>query len=300
MKMRRYVTTFSLLIAAYLSAVKSADYKSKLDDILSSGVSNKVYPAVAAMAATPSFEYSSVFGSYKFLDDVYSDDDIRNDIVKLDAIFDIASVSKVIGGTTAVALLYQRGYLNLDTLVTDILGIDFANGGKENITIRNCLLHNAGFKADPEPWYWEEEFGCPNTNDEFPSEDFSCLEKIYTSFMSEQLAAPVGEVFKYSDLSFITLSLVVGTIVQREALLSSDDLHIICATSQDQSEMASLLCAYEGFVRVNVFEFNFIANERLMPTAQFTLPEVSLSLNIFLPSFFSLSFVIIILISTFI
>lgn len=43
-------------------------------------------------------------------------------------------------------LLYQKGLLDLDAHVASasLLGELFAEEGKENITIRNLLLHNAG------------------------------------------------------------------------------------------------------------------------------------------------------------
>ena len=34
-----------------------------------------------------------------------------------------------------------------------LLGPDFENNGKENITVKNLLLHNAGFPPDPKPSY---------------------------------------------------------------------------------------------------------------------------------------------------
>ena len=35
----------------------------------------------------------------------------------------------------------------------ELLGPDFARNGKEAITVRNLLLHNAGFPPDPKPNY---------------------------------------------------------------------------------------------------------------------------------------------------
>ena len=34
-----------------------------------------------------------------------------------------------------------------------LLGEEFTANGKENITVRNLLLHNAGFPSDPIPNY---------------------------------------------------------------------------------------------------------------------------------------------------
>ena len=44
-----------------------------------------------------------------------------------------------------------------DMRVSDsrLLGPEFSRNGKENITVRNLLLHNAGFPPDPNPNYCE-------------------------------------------------------------------------------------------------------------------------------------------------
>lgn len=78
--------------------------------------------------------------------------------VSLDTMYDLASMTKIIATTTAVAVLYERGYLNLSSKIRDFLGTG-ADGAPlaafPNVTVRNCLLHNAGFPPDPTPFnYW--------------------------------------------------------------------------------------------------------------------------------------------------
>ena len=60
--------------------------------------------------------------------------------MRLDTRFDLASLTKVVATTSAVALLYQWGDLTLDTPATQILGPGFAQGGKGAITVRHLLL----------------------------------------------------------------------------------------------------------------------------------------------------------------
>ena len=256
------------------------DFKLSLDKILLSGIETDVYPGTAALVGTldDSFSYKGSFGSYKWVathDNV--DDDVENRRTAIDTRFDLASVSKVVAGTTAVALLYERGYIELDTLVQDILGPEFAQGGKENITIRNCLLHNAGFAPDPSPMYWDAAFGCPNTlTQEYPEEDFSCLSLIWSSLFAEEVVTEPGTVFKYSDLSFITLASVVGTVVKDNSLVSIENLLSDCVDVDTGSKMQSLLCYYEGFVRTEIFEFQPYApdsDEKLMPSTSFIVPD---------------------------
>jgi CubicO group peptidase (beta-lactamase class C family) len=52
-------------------------------------------------------------------------------------VFDIASVSKVVATTTAAAILYERGILDLDANIP----------GRDDLTVRNLLTHTAGLPA---------------------------------------------------------------------------------------------------------------------------------------------------------
>lgn len=61
--------------------------------------------------------------------------------------YDIASLSKVFGVTAAAMRLYDLGLYSLDDTVSTYIP-EFNNTGKENVTIRNLLLHNSGLQAD--------------------------------------------------------------------------------------------------------------------------------------------------------
>ncbi|MDB4948981.1 MAG: beta-lactamase [Gemmatimonadetes bacterium] len=58
-------------------------------------------------------------------------------------LYDLASLSKVVGTTTAAMLLVEDGKLSLDDLVTDYLP-EFTGGGRERVTVRMLLTHTAG------------------------------------------------------------------------------------------------------------------------------------------------------------
>ena len=81
-------------------------------------------------------------------------------------LWDVASLTKVVATTTAVAMLYDSGDLNLSTPLASphLLGPTFAAGDaqKLNVTVHHCLTHSAGFAPDPEPNFWDPHFGCPN------------------------------------------------------------------------------------------------------------------------------------------
>jgi CubicO group peptidase (beta-lactamase class C family) len=61
-------------------------------------------------------------------------------------VYDLASLSKVVGTTTAVMLLYEDGLIRLDDPVSSYLP-EFSGGGKERVTIRDLLAHTSGLPA---------------------------------------------------------------------------------------------------------------------------------------------------------
>ena len=61
------------------------------------------------------------------------------------SIFDLASLTKVVGTTSAVVILAQRGLISLDDLVIDHLPWwDDGDPAKSRVTIRQLLVHRAG------------------------------------------------------------------------------------------------------------------------------------------------------------
>ena len=190
-------------------------------------------------------------------------------IVTRETSFDMASCSKVMGTTTATAMLYQQGYLGLDDYVSssNLLGAGFASQGKGNITIRNLLLHNAGFPPDPSPGYSSHSFGCPETAQYHPGQQYSCDKMILDNLLYNQtIVTPPGEKFVYSDLSMITLMFVVGRVVQRHALVAS--MVAPCLDSEN------IVCQFHAFVLSNIFQPLSMDNTSYVPTnAEYCVPQ---------------------------
>ena len=66
-------------------------------------------------------------------------------------IYDLASLTKVIGTTTAVMILFDEGKLHLEDHVSKFIP-EFSGGGKENITLRMLLEHRSGLPAGRDLW----------------------------------------------------------------------------------------------------------------------------------------------------
>jgi CubicO group peptidase (beta-lactamase class C family) len=66
-------------------------------------------------------------------------------------IYDLASLTKVVGTTTAVMVLYDQGQIGLDDPVSKYIP-EFTGGGKEAVTVRHLLTHRSGLPAGRDLW----------------------------------------------------------------------------------------------------------------------------------------------------
>ncbi|MCB0744050.1 MAG: serine hydrolase [Ignavibacteriae bacterium] len=165
---------------------KSLDFTT-VDRMMEQAVADSVFPGAALLFGTDKqILYSKGFGHFTY--------DKNSLETKTNSIFDLASVSKVVGTTSAAMILVQEGKLNLDQKVITYLPA-FNNNGKENITIRNLLLHNSGLA--PFKKYYDE---------------FTNADEVINDIMNLPLNNPPGEKFVYSDLGMITLQKVIEEI----------------------------------------------------------------------------------------
>lgn len=117
----------------------------------------------------------------------------RLEIMTLDTIFDLASLTKVLGTTPSLMKLVERGSLRLDQSVVSILP-EFKGNGKESITVRQLMTHTSGLAP-----------GIPK--DQAPGNYAEGMSWIYHC----QLQAVPDTVIIYSDLNYHLL----GEILQR-------------------------------------------------------------------------------------
>lgn len=253
----------------------------KLTNILRDGIKNKYYPGVAAIAGNAdNILYNNNLGYYTYIDDEMNEHDLNSvHPISKDTFFDIASVSKVIATTSAVALLVQNGYINVDDYVYKYMDdIEFKSHNKDLITVKHLLTHSSGLNGDPSPWYWEIEFPCPNTKDVYPQQDTSCVEIIYNNLLNSTLTAEPGTTYIYSDIGFLILQYMIGTVVKNEHLIEEasesfrkcpyyTQTSIYHAETDKQSRdhdytvhmsamnHIDLICYFEAYVRSEIFNF---------------------------------------------
>ncbi len=111
----------------------------------------------------------------------------------LDTVFDMASLTKAVATTSSVMVLVDRGQIGLDEPAASYLP-ELLRGNRASVTVRQLLLHTAGFVAD-------------DPLSDYAGGHDAAWEKIVTS------APPFhpGDRFIYSDVGFI----VLGELVRR-------------------------------------------------------------------------------------
>ncbi len=111
----------------------------ELDGIVRRGLEERRYPgAVLIVGRGYRTMYARAFGRHTY--------DEGSPPMRMDTIFDLASVSKVAGGTPAALTLVEDGTLRLDDRVQDHL-FGFGVKGKHDVTMRDLLTHVSGLKA---------------------------------------------------------------------------------------------------------------------------------------------------------
>ena len=109
-------------------------------------------------------------------------------------IYDLASLSKVVGTTTAIMVLFDEGRVALDAPVVRYLP-EFAGGYKDSVTVRQLLEHRSGLPAGRDLWR------LAHTPDEARQ-----------IVLETPLVCRPGDCYIYSDLGADVLGLIVESV----------------------------------------------------------------------------------------
>jgi CubicO group peptidase (beta-lactamase class C family) len=110
------------------------------------------------------------------------------------SIYDLASLTKVVGTTTAAMVLYDAGRLDLEAPVSTYLPA-FSGGWKDSVTVRHLLTHRSGLPAGRDLWR------IARTPDEARA-----------AVLSTNLECKPGQCYIYSDLGADVLGFVIEAI----------------------------------------------------------------------------------------
>ena len=187
-----------------------------IDSIAADAIAKGATPgAVVLIAKDGKIVYHKAYGNYTY---------DKTETVNTESIFDMASVTKICATTISVMRLYDEGKLDLKKKLGDYL--PWVKGtNKENLTIQNILLHQAGLVAYI-PFFREtlEADGRPSStyyaavkNDSFNirvAKDLYMRTDWRDTLYKRILESPLGRTgrYIYSDNDFIFLGKIVEAI----------------------------------------------------------------------------------------
>jgi CubicO group peptidase (beta-lactamase class C family) len=169
-----------------ITSPAEAQSVSEIDAIVRQGIRKGIYPgAVVVIGRRDSVIYSRGYGHFTWnpASSVPSPDS---------TLWDIASITKVMGTTSAAMRLVDAGRLNLDAPVGQYL--PQFTGGKNRVTVRMLLDHTSGLRAYV-PFFKQAK----------------TREAATSLLYSEQLVREPGEKPVYSDLNAILMGLLLET-----------------------------------------------------------------------------------------
>ena len=114
--------------------------------------------------------------------------------MKLNTIFDMASLTKVIATTTAIMQLSEHGKINIEDKVVKYWP-EFGANGKDQITVKELLTHYSGLRPDLSL-----------------KPDWSGYNASLRMIVSEHPVFPPGTRYIYSDINFIILGELVSRV----------------------------------------------------------------------------------------
>ena len=155
-----------------------------LDPIMERAVSDHLIPGgVLLVGHNGRIVYRKAFGQRSL--------EPTQEPMTVDTIFDLASLTKCIATTTSVMELLQHGKIRLNDPVAKYLP-DFAQNGKQDITIRELMTHYSGLAPDLDlKASWQGH------------------DTAYIMAMQQTPVNPPGSRFVYSDINFEVLGFLV-------------------------------------------------------------------------------------------
>lgn len=171
-----------------------------VDSILTSQVNNDKIPgAVVEIKQSDDVLMLKAFGYAQKYD--YEHRLLANPpVMTTGTLFDLASLTKVVGTTTSIMLLVDRGLIHVDDPVSKYVPA-FGSLDKASITIRHLLTHTAGL------YEWYPMYYRAHTKEQ----TFKLIDELPLNF-------PVGAGRHYSDLGFT----VLGEVIEKVSGMSLD------------------------------------------------------------------------------
>ena len=180
-----------LPVASPASVGMSAERLEAIDRVVERGIEAGGYPGAAVIVGRKGKAVlQRGFGRLAW-------DESSPEVSPTSTIYDLASLTKVIGTTTAIMVLFDQGRISLDAPVSRYLP-EFTGGEKDLVTIRQLLTHRSGLPAGRDIFRITHD----------PVEARKLV-------LSTPLIAHPGQYYEYSDLGADVLGMVVEAVSQQ-------------------------------------------------------------------------------------
>ncbi len=165
----------------------SAERLATIDRVVQRGVDAGGYPGASVIVGRKGFAvWSKGFGSLDWSG--------KSKVTAKESIYDLASLTKVVGTTTAVMVLFDQGKVTLDAPVSGYIP-EFSGGAKDQVTVRQLLEHRSGLPAGRELWRIT-----------------SNPEQARAAVIATPLGCAPGKCYEYSDLGADMLGFIVEKV----------------------------------------------------------------------------------------
>jgi len=247
MKIILYIL-FTFTLPFWVKAQEHTQLKKELSLILTNYIDSGLIPgAVLQVQHKGKIIYQQAAGYARRFDTTGSELK-KPEQLRLTHLYDIASLTKVTGTTTAIMLLTDQGKLHPDDRVGKYIPA-FNSADKKEITIRHLLTHTSGLIE------WYPLYYRANTKT-----------ATYELIASLPLKYPVGKERHYSDLGFVILGQIIETI-SGESLADFERKNIFQPMGMKQTLYTPVKYNYKGIVAPtsfgNPYEYRMVHDSSL-------------------------------------
>ena len=166
----------------------SAARLASIDRIVRRGITAGGYPGASVVIGRRGYAvFQKGFGKLGWTSS-------SNSVTADRSIYDLASLTKVVGTTTAAMLLFDQGRLALDAPVHTYLPA-FSGGWKDSVTVRQLLTHRSGLPAGRDLWRVART-----------------PEEARAAVLATNLECRPGQCYIYSDLGADVLGFVIEAV----------------------------------------------------------------------------------------
>lgn len=186
MKASLLITGLTILVPSWSWGGFAPERLAEIDDAIGQAITDARTPGGVFHLEREGEVYSKAYGLRALVP--------RLEKMSKDSLFDAASLTKVVATTPAIMKLVEAGRLDLGDKVSQHLP-EFRGEGKEEITVKQLLTHSSGLRAGlPRNGEWTDKAGA------------------YQAVCAEPLAETPGKTYRYSDINFILLGMLVEKI----------------------------------------------------------------------------------------